>query len=221
MIKRLLEVVSALFLMVLFLPLLVLIGILVKTTSQGPVIFRQLREGLYGRHFVMYKFRTLRDGTGSGTVADLVCENDSRVTSIGHFLRRTHLDELLQLLNILSGEMTFVGPRPITPEIAKARFMEHSGYRPPKVLPGVTGLRQICEREEVLWKQHRDFCLALDAWYAENKTFQIDCWIILQTLLIPLFGKWRPETLERRLGIVLTPLPSTTANNDVPTVEAA
>ncbi len=217
---RVLEAGSAALVTTLLLPLLLIIGLLVKATSRGPAVFRQERVGLGGKRFVIYKFRTLRHGTGSGSVADLVCEKDWRVTPVGRFLRWSHLDELLQLLNILKGDMTFVGPRPITPQIAEVRRGECARYRAPEVRPGVTGLRQVCQREEFLWEHHRELCLGLDAWYAKNKSFRLDCWIVWQTLLIPFFGKWKPESLERKLGMLPFPRQAS-ARSDVPTARAA
>ena len=109
-IKRYLDIISATFGLIFFLPLFLIVGISIKLESKGPIIYKQLRLGLHGNVFTMYKFRTMYLGAEKEGVYEL--KGDKRVTKVGRILRKTSIDELPQLLNILKGEMSFIGPRP-------------------------------------------------------------------------------------------------------------
>ncbi|MBI3463912.1 MAG: sugar transferase [Planctomycetes bacterium] len=126
------------------LPVLLLLGILVRLTSRGPAIFRQVRVGLNGRPFVLYKFRTMCHDAESRTGPVWAQRDDPRVTRFGGFLRRTHLDELPQLFNVLRGDMCLVGPRPERPEFVSKLAAVIPGYLDRlSVRPGITGLAQV------------------------------------------------------------------------------
>jgi exopolysaccharide biosynthesis polyprenyl glycosylphosphotransferase len=181
------RVVSALALLIL-LPLLVAIGLAVRLTSPGPALFRQRRVGLHGREFNVLKFRTMTRNAESlrTSLAHLnvhstghlfKIENDPRVTQLGRWLRRTSLDELPQLLNVLRGQMSLVGPRPLpttdTPYDGEAR-------RRLFVKPGLTGLWQISGRADLEW----DEAVGLDLRYVENWSLALDALIIWKTLIV-------------------------------------
>ena len=141
--KRSLDVVGAATALLLFLPLLLLIALLIRLESSGPIIFRQRRGGLNGRTFTIYKFRTMRV-LEDGDMITQARPNDTRVTSFGALLRRTSMDELPQLLNVLKGDMSLVGPRPHA--LAHDRFYgdlipNYAGRL--RTRPGLTGLAQV------------------------------------------------------------------------------
>jgi exopolysaccharide biosynthesis polyprenyl glycosylphosphotransferase len=127
-------------------PIMLLIALAVRLTSRGPVIYRQVRVGINNRPFEIYKFRTMRmDAEKSG--ARWATRNDPRVTALGGLLRRTHLDELPQLINVLKGEMSLVGPRPERPIFVSELSKQIEGYPLRlQVKPGITGLAQVCHR---------------------------------------------------------------------------
>ena len=142
--KRAFDFAAALVLLILASPLLIAVVALVKLTSRGPAIYRQARLGKDGRPFTMYKLRTMAHDCERATGPVWSTENDPRVTRPGRFLRRTHLDEVPQLWNILRGEMSFVGPRPERPEIVERLAREFPHYRDRLgVAPGLTGLAQV------------------------------------------------------------------------------
>ena len=157
--KRLLDILFSLFLLIITLPILLLTALFITVESKGPAVFLQKRLGLGGREFTIYKFRSMRLDAEKGGVYET--KNDPRVTKVGRFIRKTSIDELPQLFNILKGEMSVVGPRPTltyhpwkldeyTPE-QKKRFL---------VRPGVTGWAQVNGRKDVMWDER----LKLDAW---------------------------------------------------------
>jgi lipopolysaccharide/colanic/teichoic acid biosynthesis glycosyltransferase len=126
------------------LPLIGILVVLIRLSSRGPGIFRQVRVGLHGRRFMMYKLRTMRCDAEAATGPVWAQENDPRVTRLGRVLRRLHLDELPQLFNALKGEMALVGPRPERPEFVQRLAREIPGYLDRlAVRPGITGLAQI------------------------------------------------------------------------------
>ena len=191
--KRVLDAIGAFVLIVCSAPLLLLTALAVKISSAGPVLFRQVRVGINGRKFVMYKFRTMVEGADSikdklaghneaGTILFKI-RHDPRITDIGRILRRTSLDELPQLWNVLRGEMSLVGPRPPVPsEVLKytPKMAERLSIK-----PGMTGLWQVSGRSEL--SHLRGF--AMDLWYVHRKCFILDCAILVSTI---------PAVLSRR-----------------------
>jgi lipopolysaccharide/colanic/teichoic acid biosynthesis glycosyltransferase len=142
--KAALDFALALLLLVLLYPVMLLVAVLVKLTSTGPVIYRQARLGRGGRPFLIAKFRTLRHDCERHSEPRWSTPHDDRVTPLGCFLRRTHLDELPQLWNVLRGDMSLVGPRPERPEFVPALERALPGYRQRLgVRPGLTGLAQV------------------------------------------------------------------------------
>lgn len=178
--KSALERFLALFLLIVLLPILIILGIVTFTDSSGPVIFRQRRVGYKGKHFTVYKFRTMYDKPWS--VVN-ISGNDKRVTSSGRFLRRTHFDELPQFWNIVRGQMSFVGPRPQVPELVD---LYDSLYplryrRRLMLLPGLTGLPQIMG--EKLGAHNLFKAIALDELYRQKKNIWLDIKIFLLTIV--------------------------------------
>jgi len=172
------------------LPLLVAIGLAVRLTSRGPALFRQTRDGLHGREFTLLKFRTMTRDAESlrASVSHLnvhstghlfKVENDPRVTPLGRWLRRTSLDELPQLVNVLLGQMSVVGPRPLPTTDAP---YDGEARRRLFVKPGLTGLWQISGRADLEW----DEAVGLDLRYVENWSLALDALIIWKTLFVVL-----------------------------------
>ena len=189
--KRWIDAGCAGLLLVLLSPLLVLIAVAVRLEAKGPVIFRQVRVGLHGRTFVMYKFSTMvpdrrkaqRPFNGPDRRVHHKTVNDPRITRVGRFLRRTSLDELPQLVNVLRGEMSLVGPRPELPHIV-TRYAPWQ-HRRHLVKPGITGWWQVEGRGVQPMYEHTD----LDLYYVANQSFSLDTAILLRTIVVLLVRK--------------------------------
>ncbi|WP_270671973.1 sugar transferase [Faecalimonas umbilicata] len=170
---------SGLFLLAGAIPLLV-VALLVKIDSQGPALFKQERLGKDGKPFWIYKFRSMVVGaekTGSGVYSG---RNDARVTKIGKILRATSIDELPQLINILKGEMSFIGPRPaLTYHPWKFEEYTEEQKKMFAVRPGVTGWAQVNGRKEVEWPKR----IEMNVWYVEHMSFLLDVKIFFKTIL--------------------------------------
>jgi len=183
--KRCIDIAVSAVLLLAGAPFLLLIALTIRWTSEGPALFRQKRVGKDGRIFTILKFRTMVQNAPDLRNADnstFNADNDPRVTKIGKFLRKTSCDELPQLVNVLCGEMSLVGPRPELPE-GPASYTE-SQFARLKVLPGMTGLAAVRGRNLVPIGTRRD----MDAWYAENWTFTMDVGIIWRTILVVLLA---------------------------------
>lgn len=178
-IKRLFDIVlSASGLLVLW-PLLAVSAVLVKLSSEGPAIFKQKRLGRGAREFTILKFRTMRinsEHTGSGVYSD---DKDPRMTKIGKFLRKTSIDELPQLVNILRGDMSFIGPRPpLTYHPWPVEEYTREQLRMFEVRPGITGWAQIHGRKAVEWNKR----IELNTWYVDHVSFMLDLKIFFVTI---------------------------------------
>ena len=174
MIKRTLDVVgSSVVLVLAALPMLI-IAVAIRNRMGSPVVFRQVRPGMNGEGFEMLKFRTMTSAvTGNGTPLP----DSSRLTPLGRFLRRTSLDELPELWNVLKGDMSLVGPRPLLTEYLPLYSPEQA--RRHEVRPGVTGWAQVNGRNALSW--HEKF--ALDVWYVDNQSLWLDLKILALTAL--------------------------------------
>lgn len=161
-------------LLILMLPALVLIALLVRTSLGTPVLFRQQRPGRHGKIFTIYKFRTMRQAYDARGRA---LPDAQRLTPFGRFLRSTSMDELPEIFNVLKGDMSLVGPRPLLkeylPYYTEREMMRHD------VRPGITGWAQINGRNYCPWDKR----LELDAWYVENQTIALDIRILFLTFL--------------------------------------
>ena len=171
LIKRFSDVVSGALLLLLASPALLLISSVVLLTDGRPVFFRQLRPGFQGEPFLLLKFRSMKIEQASG----LTDESD-RVTRLGKILRRTSLDELPSLWNIVRGDMSFVGPRPLLMEYLALYSPQHKTRH--EVRPGLTGLAQASGRNRVLWNTRLD----LDAAYVQQQSFLLDLSILVRTV---------------------------------------
>lgn len=171
--KRLFDLALSAFLTALLSPLLILLTAAIYAIMGGPALFRQRRPGLRGAPFECLKFRTMdnrRDEQG------LLLPDEARLTALGKFLRRTSLDELPQLVNVLRGEMSFVGPRPLLMEYLDLYTGEQ--MRRHEAKPGITGWAQINGRNAIAWEER----FQLDVWYVDNQSFFLDMKIILLTI---------------------------------------
>lgn len=177
-VKRFLDVTASFLGLVLLSPLLLAVSLLIKIDSRGPVIFRQKRIGRNGKVFEIYKFRSMCVGaekTGSGVYSG---KGDARVTRIGKILRATSIDELPQLLNILKGEMSFVGPRPPL-TYHPWKYEEYTDFqkRMFEERPGITGWAQVNGRKDVEWHKR----IELNVWYVDHMSLLLDIKIMFMT----------------------------------------
>jgi len=173
MLKRVFDLVIVICSCPVVLPVLLVVGICVRLKLGSPVLYRQKRPGLHGRIFVLYKFRTMRDLYNSS--GELLPDGD-RLTDFGRFLRSTSLDELPELYNVLKGDMSLVGPRPLLmeylPLYSPAQARRHD------VRPGLTGWAQIHGRNALSWEER----FAHDLWYVDNQSLALDIKILLITM---------------------------------------
>lgn len=173
--KRILDISISLLVTVILLPVFVVIAVAIKLSSKGPVIFKQERAGIGGKPFVFYKFRTMKVDTEPFGASPKSGE-DRRLTRVGRFLREYSLDELPQLLNVLKGDMSIIGPRPLY--ISQMAEWDERQRKRLLVKPGLTGLAQISGRGELTREQK----LELDVKYVETKSLWVDMKIILATI---------------------------------------
>jgi Undecaprenyl-phosphate galactose phosphotransferase WbaP len=190
MLKRAIDVIGAGLALLLFLPLMLVVAAMIKLTAPGPVLFAHRRLGKDGKSFHCLKFRSMVTNSAEVLAQHLATNeqaraewardhklrDDPRITPLGKFLRRSSLDELPQLINVLVGEMSLVGPRPIvTDEVAKyGRYITYYN----SVTPGITGLWQISGRSDMSYRRR----VAIDTSYARNRSTQLDIAIMLRTL---------------------------------------
>lgn len=177
--KRGIDIAVAAIALVLSSPLLALVAVAIRLDSRGRVIFRQARLGRFGRPFTLLKFRSMienaldyRNDDGSSFNSP----NDRRVTRLGHFLRRTSLDELPQLWNILAGDMSLVGPRP--DQVDQLQFYAGEEWRRTLVKPGITGLAQISGRNSISWAERKQ----IDLEYVAQQSLWLDLKILWRTV---------------------------------------
>jgi exopolysaccharide biosynthesis polyprenyl glycosylphosphotransferase len=187
--KRVFSLLLAGFCILLASPVMVLVALAIRLSSRGPVIFRQPRIGFNGRIFTLYKFRSMYYGTDADGIFRPATDNDPRITKVGRWLRSSRLDELPQLLNILFGDMQFVGPRPFVPnqeEECVSRIPYYSQRW--RVRPGATGWAQV----------NRDYCatmadnaekLAYDLFYIKNMSIGLDLLVMFKTVKILFWGR--------------------------------
>ncbi|HKT15580.1 MAG TPA: sugar transferase [Allosphingosinicella sp.] len=190
-VKRLADTIAALALLPLLVPFMLLIGVAIRLDSPGPMLFRQERMGFRGRTFTMYKFRSMthRPAEIDDPRADAVTrDKDQRVTRVGKFLRRYRIDELPQIINVLTGEMSWIGPRPEAVALSLWYEKELPFYRYRHIVrPGITGWAQVTQGhvadvDEVLWKLQYDF------YYIKNFSFWVDVLIVARTIRTVLTG---------------------------------
>lgn len=171
--KRLFDVIAAFAALCLLAPVIFVVSVLIHSKLGSPILFRQTRPGKNGRPFQMVKFRTMLDAVDK---AGTLQPDDQRMTPFGSFLRSTSLDELPELWNVLKGDMSLVGPRPLLMEYLPLYSKEQ--YRRHEVRPGITGWAQINGRNAISWEEK----FKLDVWYVDNQSFWLDVKILLLTV---------------------------------------
>lgn len=176
--KRILDLLLTVGLLLLFLPVAIVISAVLLFTPDNNVFFLQKRAGRNGEIFTLVKFQTM---TRSRDEMGILLPDHLRVTPMGAWLRKTSLDELPQLVNVLMGDMSLVGPRPLLPEYLPLYNSEHC--RRHEVLPGITGWAQVNGRNAVAWENK----LAYDVWYVDNRSLRLDLAILLKTVKPVLF----------------------------------
>ncbi|WP_041245856.1 sugar transferase [Geotalea uraniireducens] len=184
LIKRIFDFCSTLVGLVLISPLLIPVALLVRMIHGSPVLFRQERPGLHGKPFLMHKFRTMtneRDANG------ILLADEARLTGLGKFLRSTSLDELPELFNVLKGDMSLVGPRPLLMEYMPLYTPEQA--RRHEVKPGITGWAQVNGRNAISWEEK----FKLDVWYVDNSSF----WLDLKILWMTFFQVFKREGISQ------------------------
>ena len=178
--KRFIDIILSLMVLLVLSPVMLVVALLIKLESKGPIIFKQKRLGLHGKEFNIYKFRSMcvnAEKTGSGVYSG---KNDARVTRVGKFIRATSLDELPQAINILVGSMSFIGPRPpLTYHPWPIGDYSKEQLHMFDVRPGITGWAQVNGRKEVEWHKR----IQLNCWYVDNISFWLDIKILFMTIL--------------------------------------
>jgi len=172
-VKKILDFIFALFLLVLLFPVMLIAAFVIKLETDGPVLFKQERPGKGSKIFTVYKFRTMSVGTEKNgkQLSDI-----DRITKVGAFLRKTSIDELPQLFNILRGEISFIGPRPLL-----IQYLEHYSkeqIRRHEVTPGISGWAQVNGRNAISWDEK----FKLDVWYVDNQSILLDLKILILTI---------------------------------------
>lgn len=175
-IKRMMDICLSTIGLVIASPAIIIIALAIKVTSPGPAFFIQDRVGKDGRVFQMYKFRTMTHGAEHTTLGRYISRKDASITPVGLILRRWALDELPQLLNVLKGDMSIVGPRPtLSYQVQK---YDSGQLRRLDVKPGITGWAQVNGRNKLSWPER----IKLDIWYVENCSIRLDMTIMLMTV---------------------------------------
>ena len=180
--SRSFDVAVAFLALVVLSPFLLIAAIAIKLGSRGPVLYRQRRVGKDGRGFEVLKLRTMVQGSDPVGVGTVVTRDDPRVTAAGRFLRRTSLDEVPNLVNVLRGEMAIVGPRPTIP--AQVEDYTPRQSRRHEVLPGITGWAQVQGRAGIPWEER----IELDVWYVDHRGATLDLRILARTVWLLVTG---------------------------------
>ena len=182
MIRRVIDIVVSAIALALSSPLLLAAVIAIKLDSRGPAFYRQRRSGLHGEQFDMLKLRTMVDGAEHVGAGLAVNAGDTRITRVGAFLRRVSLDELPNLVNVLRGEMSLIGPRPTLPaQVAQYTARQHGRLA---VKPGITGWAQVNGRASLPWSER----IELDLYYVEHRSLLLDLRILARTPALVLGG---------------------------------
>lgn len=181
--KRLFDIIFGILCLTISLPLMIIVSIAIKVDSKGPIFFKSLRVGQYGKEFNMFKFRTMFEGTRIEETKKIKNVN-KKITKIGTFLRKSSLDELPQLFNVLSGKMSIVGPRPAL-KTQKFIIKKRAHFKINNIKPGITGLAQINGRDSISEKKKIYF----DKLYYTQYSIFLDIKILLKTIIIVFYNK--------------------------------
>lgn len=189
--KRIIDVLASGIGLIILFPIFVIIGILIKLDSKGPVFFIQERAGKDGKIFKAYKLRTMIQGADKKTEGIFINRDNLHITRIGKFLRRSGIDELPQLINVLKGDMSLVGPRPTL----KYQVENYNDIQKQRLLikPGITGWALINGRNKLTWPER----IKLDIWYIENRSFWLDLKILFKTIIVVVNGEGMYADRER------------------------
>lgn len=171
--KRFIDLFGSIILILVLLPLMVIIGLVIRMKMGSPVLFKQMRPGLYGKPFYICKFRTMID---ERDINGKIIPEELRLTKLGMFLRKYSLDELPQLFNVVTGKLSFVGPRPLLMEYLPLYTIEQA--RRHRVKPGITGWAQVNGRNLLSWEEK----FILDVWYVDNQSMLLDFKIMFMTI---------------------------------------
>ncbi|MBL7072744.1 MAG: sugar transferase [Candidatus Omnitrophica bacterium] len=182
-VKRMIDIVVALAVMVMCCPFFLIIALLIKLNSKGPVFFTYARVGKDGKDFTAYKFRSMVQGASEMGAGIAIVKDDSRITGVGKFLRAWSLDEVPQIVNVLKGDMSLVGPRPAL----RHQVEKYSDFEKKRLLvkPGITGWAQVNGRNLISWRER----IKLDVWYIENWSLLLDAKILMKTPWVVLSRK--------------------------------
>lgn len=187
--KRIIDIIISIIVLTLTLPFLLLIGLLVRLSSNGPAIYKQTRVGRKGKPFTMYKFRTMLEDAEKSSGPKWASKNDPRVTPIGKWLRKLRIDEIPQLVNVLKGDMSLVGPRPERPHFVEKFSAEVPLYsRRHRVRPGITGWAQVKWKYDASMEDVREKT-KYDLFYIENASLNMDAKILINTLMTVIKGR--------------------------------
>jgi sugar transferase EpsL len=199
--KRLFDLLVSIALLLLFTPIIAIVAVLVRWKLGSSVIFKQQRPGLYGKPFYVYKFRTMSDARDSygNVLSDYI-----RLTSFGKFLRKYSLDELLQLVNVIKGDLSLVGPRPLLMDYLPL-YTEEQAKRH-LVRPGITGWAQVNGRNAISWEEK----FRLDIWYVENNNILLD----VKILFLTLFKVLKSEGIQNRNHVTMPIFKGSVYNNE-------
>lgn len=197
-VKRVLDFVFSLFALIVFSPLMAVAAVMIKLDDGGPALFRQKRPGKNGEIFEVYKFRTMSVRTEDENGRPL--SDMERMTKIGRALRKTSIDELPQFINVLKGEMSFIGPRPLLCEYLDLYSPEQA--RRHEVRPGISGWAQVNGRNAITWEEKFDY----DVYYVDNMSFGLDMKILVKTVANVISGAGvnsaEQSTMEKFKGTV-------------------
>lgn len=190
MLKRVFDLVASFIGLLILSPVLFLLAILVIIKHGSPILFKQTRPGKYGKPFTFYKFRTMTNETDE--YGNLLLDKD-RLTSFGSFLRKTSLDELPSLFNVIKGDMSLVGPRPLLMQYLP--LYNDIQKRRHKVKPGITGWAQINGRNSLTWSKKFEF----DVWYVDNQSF----WLDLKILFLTIYKVLKREGISSNTSVTM------------------
>lgn len=204
--KRIFDIIGSFTLIVVLFPLILLTGLLIRINIGSPVLFKQVRPGLNGKPFKLYKFRTM---TNEKNQLGNLLPDEERLTSIGKLIRDLSLDELPQLYNVLKGDMSFVGPRPLLMEYLPL-YNETQALRH-KVRPGITGWAQVNGRNNLSWEEK----FAYDVWYVNNRSITLD----FKILFLTAWKVFKSEGISQEGHVTMTKFLGNDSSNEGDLVE--
>ena len=178
-VKRIIDILLSAMALILLSWLFLILCIAIKIDSRGPILFKQKRVGIHKTHFMIYKFRTMRIDTPKDMPTHMLADPEQYITRVGKFLRKTSLDEFPQFINVIKGEMSFVGPRPVVQKEVDMYYGEENSRKIFMVKPGITGMWQANGRSDI---ENYDERIALDLYYIRNWSLWLDVIITVKTI---------------------------------------